>query len=100
MGTKPFPRNERCPCGSGQKYKHCCFQKGFTYQLDDQTGEVIRAVPLTRDALSELEKAVAAQSEKFIAKFGRARGGPPAPPPRCSRRRGRPPCPPGRRPAG
>jgi hypothetical protein len=41
MGTKPFPRNERCPCGSRQKYKHCCFQKGFTYQLDDETGEVI-----------------------------------------------------------
>ena len=56
MGTKPFPRNERCPCGSGQKYKHCCFQKGFTYQLDDETGEVIRAVPLTREAVSELEK--------------------------------------------
>jgi hypothetical protein len=74
MGTKPFPRNERCPCGSGQKYKHCCFQKGFTYQLDDETGEVIRAVPLTREALSELENSVAAQREKFIAKFGREPG--------------------------
>jgi hypothetical protein len=74
MDTKPFPRNERCPCGSGENYKRCCFQKGFTYQLDDETGEVIRAVPLTREALSELEKAVAAQRDKFIAKFGREPG--------------------------
>jgi hypothetical protein len=21
-------RNERCPCGSGKKYKHCCLNKG------------------------------------------------------------------------
>ena len=61
MGTKPFPRNERCPCGSGQKYKHCCFQKGFTYQLDDQTGEVIRAVPLNHEARTELEAAMEVQ---------------------------------------
>jgi hypothetical protein len=74
MGRKPFPRNERCPCGSGEKYKRCCFQKGFTYQLDDETGEVLRAVPLTREARTELENAVAVQREKFIAKFGREPG--------------------------
>src|SRR5689334_11910537 len=71
MGRKPFPRNERCPCGSGDKYKRCCFQKGFTYQVDDETGEVIRAVPLNREARTELDNALAVQREKFIAKFGR-----------------------------
>ena len=74
MGRKPFPRNERCPCGSGDKYKRCCFQKGFTYQVDDETGEVIRAVPLNREARTELDNALAVQREKFIAKFGREPG--------------------------
>lgn len=74
MGTKAFPRNERCPCGSGAKYKRCCFLKGISYQLDDETGEVVRAVPLTPEARDELGSAVAVQREKFIAKFGREPG--------------------------
>jgi hypothetical protein len=24
-----IPRNSPCPCGSGKKYKNCCFQKDF-----------------------------------------------------------------------
>ncbi len=24
-----IPRNSLCPCGSGKKYKNCCFQKNF-----------------------------------------------------------------------
>jgi hypothetical protein len=74
MGRKPFPRNERCPCGSGDKYKRCCFLKGITYQVDDETGEVVRAVRLTREARAELDSAAAVQREKFIAKFGREPG--------------------------
>jgi hypothetical protein len=74
MGRSPFPRNERCPCGSGDKYKRCCFLKGFHYHLDDETGEVLRSVPLKAEARDELDKAVAAQREKFIAKFGREPG--------------------------
>jgi hypothetical protein len=74
MGTKAFPRNERCPCGSEDKYKRCCFLKGITYQLDDETGEVVRAVPLTPEARTELDSAVAVQREKFIANFGREPG--------------------------
>jgi SWIM/SEC-C metal-binding protein len=23
-------RNDRCPCGSGRKYKHCCLRSGVT----------------------------------------------------------------------
>lgn len=74
MGRKPFPRNERCPCGSGEKYKRCCFTKGFHYYVDEATGEVLRSVPLNADARSELDNALAAQREKFIAKFGREPG--------------------------
>jgi hypothetical protein len=74
MGLKLFPRNEQCPCGSGEKYKRCCFQKGFTYRVDDETGEVVRAVPLNHEAQTELKAAMAVQRDKFIAKFGREPG--------------------------
>jgi hypothetical protein len=74
MGRKPFPRNERCPCGSGDKYKRCCFTKGFHFYVDEETGEVLRSVPLNQEARSELEGALAKQREKFIAKFGREPG--------------------------
>ena len=74
MGRKPFPRNERCPCGSGDKYKRCCFLKGFHFYRDDETGEVIRSVPLNREVRAELDPLLAAQREKFIAKFGREPG--------------------------
>jgi hypothetical protein len=74
MGTKPFPPNERCPCGSGETYERCCFTKGFHYYRDEQTGEVIRAVPLTDESRSVLDAALITQRAKFIAKFGREPG--------------------------
>jgi hypothetical protein len=74
MGRKPFPRNERCPCGSGEKYKRCCFLKGFHYYVDDETGEVLRSVPLNGEARGEMDKLLAAQRQKFVAKFGREPG--------------------------
>jgi hypothetical protein len=74
MGTRPFPRNEQCPCGSGERYKRCCFLKGIEFSLDDETHEVIRAVPLTTEAREELGKTLAVQRDKFIAKFGREPG--------------------------
>jgi hypothetical protein len=74
MGQTPFPRNERCPCGSGDKYKRCCFTKGFQYYVDDETGDVVRIVPLGDEARTEVEGLLAKQREKFIAKFGREPG--------------------------
>src|SRR5262249_35584543 len=29
MSRKKVSRNAPCPCGSGKKYKHCCYNKGF-----------------------------------------------------------------------
>jgi hypothetical protein len=73
VGSPP-PTSERCPCGSGESYERCCFLKGFHYYQDDETGEVLRSVPLSGEARSELEKALAGQREKFIAEFGREPG--------------------------
>src|SRR5580693_7713050 len=28
MSSKKISRNDPCPCGSGKKYKHCCYGKG------------------------------------------------------------------------
>lgn len=69
MGRTPFPKYEPCPCGSGQKYKFCCFTKGFHYYADD-SGEVVRDVPLSSEARSLLEE----QRARFVAKFGREPG--------------------------
>jgi len=74
MGQKPFPANERCPCGSGLNYERCCSPKGIHFFLDDQTREIVRSVPLTAEAREELGKALAVQREKFVAKFGREPG--------------------------
>ncbi|MGZ3337755.1 MAG: SEC-C metal-binding domain-containing protein [Isosphaeraceae bacterium] len=29
MSKKRISRNAPCPCGSGKKYKNCCYGKGF-----------------------------------------------------------------------
>jgi hypothetical protein len=32
MAGKKISRNAPCPCGSGKKYKHCCYRKGEAAQ--------------------------------------------------------------------
>jgi hypothetical protein len=32
MAGKKISRNDPCPCGSGKKYKHCCYRQGDTAQ--------------------------------------------------------------------
>lgn len=71
MGREPFPRNQRCPCGSGEKYKRCCFVKGFHYYIDHSTGEVLRDVPISEQGRQELAPLMEAQRQRFIEKFGR-----------------------------
>ncbi len=62
-------RNEPCPCGSGKKYKACCYDKGFNFVLDD-SGEIVREIPLTDD----LKELLTLQFAAFKEKFGRDPG--------------------------
>ena len=62
----PYPKYQACPCGSGQKYKFCCFTKGFHYYLDDDS-EVSRAVPMTKE-VSELLAQHRANLEKKLGR--------------------------------
>lgn len=59
-------RNEPCPCGSGMKYKRCCWGKGFTWQQNSR-GEVFRSVPLCPEVLALLEQ----RRQQYIATHGK-----------------------------
>lgn len=61
--------NERCPCGSGHKYKVCCSKKGFTW-VRGPDGTLGREVPLNDD----LQAAITEAKELFEKKHGRAPG--------------------------
>ena len=37
MPHKQGSSNAPCPCGSGKKYKHCCWDKGFEW-VEDEAG--------------------------------------------------------------
>jgi hypothetical protein len=69
MARKKLSRNAPCPCGSGRKYKHCCYGKRFDYEEDDD-GTVVKSVPLSPEMLDLLE----AQRQRFIKKHGREPG--------------------------
>jgi hypothetical protein len=69
MPHKKFSRNAPCPCGSGKKYKHCCYNKGFEF-IEDDDGNLNRSVPLSSDMANLFED----QRQRFIAKFGREPG--------------------------
>jgi hypothetical protein len=64
-----FPEMHRVPCGSGKKYKHCCWKKGFDYEEDD-AGSVFKSIPLDDEMIDVLEE----QRRRFIEKFGREPG--------------------------
>jgi hypothetical protein len=46
MARKRLSRNAPCPCGSGKKYKHCCYGKGFDYEEDDH-GAIFKSIPMS-----------------------------------------------------
>src|SRR5262249_42613228 len=66
MSRKKLSRNAPCPCGSGKKYKHCCYNKGFEWQ-QDEAGSVFKSIPMN-DAMTDL---LEQQRQKFIDKYGR-----------------------------
>ena len=69
MSRKRISRNAPCPCGSGKKYKHCCYHKGFEWQEDEQ-GSVYKSIPMSSDVTAILDE----QRQKFIDKYGREPG--------------------------
>ncbi len=46
-------RNEPCPCGSGKKFKKCCYQKQFSFE-ENELGGFDRSVPMDEDLSSLL----------------------------------------------
>src|SRR5262245_10238200 len=82
MPYKKLPGNAPCPCGSGNRYEACCWDKGFE-RVEDEAATEVRSTPMTpevREALEQLRQA-------FIAKDGREPGPddllfPDMPPPR------------------
>jgi hypothetical protein len=69
MARHRLSRNAPCPCGSGKKYKSCCWNKGFTWVADEQD-HLLREVPLPADAPALLE----AQRQQFRERHGRDPG--------------------------
>ncbi len=58
MALKKLSPNARCPCGTGKKYKNCCFDKGFHYLVDEE-GTITRTMPLHPEVaalIPELER--------------------------------------------
>jgi hypothetical protein len=64
MSSKKLSRNAPCPCGSGKKYKHCCFDKGFEF-IEDDEGSVKRSVPVSSELADILEQ----QRQEFILHY-------------------------------
>src|SRR5262245_30390679 len=69
MARKKLSRNAPCPCGSGKKYKHCCYGKGFDYE-QDADGKLFKSIPMSDEMLGLVEE----QRQKFIQKYGREPG--------------------------
>ena len=48
MARKKVSRNAPCPCGSGKKYKKCCWGKGFDWE-EDEGGNLYQSTPISGD---------------------------------------------------
>ena len=66
MSKKRISRNAPCPCGSGKKYKNCCYGKGFEW-VEDEDGTVGKSIPMTEE-VTEIFQQV---RQAFIDKHGR-----------------------------
>jgi hypothetical protein len=65
MPTK-IGRNSACPCGSGRKYKSCCYGRQFDW-MQDEEGQVLRRVPVPEEMVDMLH-------DLFVASHGREPG--------------------------
>jgi hypothetical protein len=62
-------RNDPCPCGSGRKYKRCCYAKAAPL-VQGPDGELAHELPIGPEVGEILQR----QREKFIARYGREPG--------------------------
>jgi len=69
MARKKVSRNAPCPCGSGKKYKKCCWGKDFDWE-EDEEGNLYQSTPISPEVADILQ----AQRQKFIDKHGREPG--------------------------
>ena len=69
MARKKLSAKAICPCGSGKRYKKCCWHKKFEWVQDDD-GTIRKAIPIA-DQLKEL---LEEQREAFICEHGREPG--------------------------
>ena len=57
MSDTKLGRNAPCPCGSGKKYKNCCWGKSFSWVVDED-GNICREIaidnPQMKAALDEM----------------------------------------------
>lgn len=51
MSSKKHSRNDPCPCGSGKKYKHCCFGKDIDEESPRREGRGKPKFPIGTVAL-------------------------------------------------
>jgi hypothetical protein len=69
MARKKLSRNAPCPCGSGKKYKHCCYGKEFDFEQNDE-GTIFKSIPISQEMADLLDE----QRQNFREKFGREPG--------------------------
>lgn len=50
---KRLDRNEPCPCGSGKKYKKCCWNKAFQYIVDED-GKIFRQIEVKEKIVDDI----------------------------------------------
>jgi hypothetical protein len=66
MSKKKISRSAPCLCGSGKKYKNCCYGKGFEW-VESDDGAVGRSIPVTEELADVLQQV----RQAFIDKHGR-----------------------------
>jgi hypothetical protein len=69
MPRRRLPPSAPCPCDSGKKYKDCCHDKGFEWQVDDE-GNIFKSIPFSEDLAEVIEE----QRRKFVEQHGREPG--------------------------
>jgi hypothetical protein len=69
MPRRRLPPSAPCPCDSGKKYKDCCHDKGFEWQVDDE-GNIFKSIPFAEDLAEVIEE----QRQKFVEQHGREPG--------------------------